>query len=185
MKTFNDLYKSIIFKLLQKSNDSTRDLSFKSDRNTAKCKVESCQRGVCAHGYCNAHYLRHLKSMDMSLPIKSRKNDNRCSICNKVIGGKGAWGLCKKHYMESRTSIIKDTIIEFFGNKCNSCNLSFPSCCYDFHHIDKTNKEFTISNMFTSNGIEEICKEISKCEMLCSNCHRLHHYNENKNEKEL
>ena len=49
----------------------------------------------------------------------------------------------------------------------------------DFHH--KSNKKDSISNMVVNGySISKINKEIKKCQILCSNCHRKVHYQNNK-----
>lgn len=64
--------------------------------------------------------------------------------------------------------------------KCSKCPENHPSCL-DFHHEDPTIKEVEISRMINStSSLETIKKEIDKCIILCANCHRKHHYNENK-----
>ena len=51
----------------------------------------------------------------------------------------------------------------------------------DFHHKDPTIKDETIARMTSNrNKVEDIQKEIEKCVVLCSNCHREFHYLENK-----
>lgn len=44
--------------------------------------------------------------------------------------------------------------------------------CLDFHHIDPTVKERGIAQLRTA-GL--VIKEVAKCVILCSNCHRLFH----------
>jgi len=64
--------------------------------------------------------------------------------------------------------------IEFLGGKCSRCLQTYDPVCYDFHHVDPSKKEFTIGeNMLL--GKEKLQKEIEKCILLCSNCHRLTH----------
>lgn len=46
--------------------------------------------------------------------------------------------------------------------------------CLDFHHLDMTEKEYTISHILSGN-IEKIVTELKKCVVLCSNCHRKIH----------
>jgi hypothetical protein len=49
------------------------------------------------------------------------------------------------------------------------------TCCLDFHH-HANNKEDTICNMVYSGCCwETIKKEIDKCRIVCSNCHRKIH----------
>lgn len=73
--------------------------------------------------------------------------------------------------------IIKNYIIEAFGNKCQCCNNEFDNCCYDLHHLDPNRKEFTISHI-QYNGAKtwlKIRDEVKKCSLVCANCHRLIH----------
>jgi len=64
--------------------------------------------------------------------------------------------------------------IEFLGGECNKCKQKFDPVCYDFHHVDPNNKEFTIGdNMLLAK--HRIQKEVEKCILLCANCHRLTH----------
>ena len=49
----------------------------------------------------------------------------------------------------------------------------------DFHHLDPLKKDFNIAA--TAYGYEKLKKEIKKCIVLCSNCHREFHYLERNN----
>ena len=55
---------------------------------------------------------------------------------------------------------------------CKSAKLE--SVCYDFHHIDAHEKCFCISK--AGRSLAAVSKEINKCCVLCSNCHRLETY---------
>jgi|GEM_PF-2487554 len=57
-----------------------------------------------------------------------------------------------------------------------------PPCCLEFHHLH--NKVKQISQM-TCSSIDAICKEINKCTILCTTCHRLttHNYLNSNNFK--
>jgi hypothetical protein len=62
--------------------------------------------------------------------------------------------------------------------KCNRCPEDHPATL-DFHHKDSDEKEFIVSHMIRDcYSIERIKREIDKCEVLCSNCHRKHHHEE-------
>ena len=63
------------------------------------------------------------------------------------------------------------------GLKCNRCSETHTSCL-EFHHKDPKVKEMIVSVAARSWGKARILKEIAKCEVLCSNCHRKHHYEE-------
>jgi len=59
---------------------------------------------------------------------------------------------------------------------CESCREDHPACL-EFHHIDKEQKEFEISNAVNVRRCsrEKILLEIGKCTILCANCHRKLH----------
>lgn len=61
---------------------------------------------------------------------------------------------------------------------CERCGQNHMATL-DFHHTDPSQKDMEISNMLASyNSQSKILSEIAKCEVLCSNCHRIHHWNE-------
>lgn len=59
---------------------------------------------------------------------------------------------------------------------CIQCKENHPACL-EFHHRDSDQKDFNISTA-VANGlsIDNIEKEIAKCDVLCSNCHRKLHW---------
>lgn len=101
-----------------------------------------------------------------------------CKECNKIN--------LKRHYNSNE---------EYYKNKSKNYNLSLRnwltnykknlSCSQcgesrwwvlDFHHRDPEKKEGNINNILFSKGKEKTLEEISKCEVLCANCHRDVHY---------
>lgn len=63
--------------------------------------------------------------------------------------------------------------------KCSRCPENHPACL-DFHHLDPNEKEFNLASAFVSHGVKKTMKELEKCIVLCSNCHRKLHYEEDK-----
>lgn len=58
---------------------------------------------------------------------------------------------------------------------CVICGENTP-ICLDFHHKDKDTKEFTLGGIRRHGwGLEKMKKEIEKCIVLCSNCHKKIH----------
>lgn len=56
---------------------------------------------------------------------------------------------------------------------CSVCDEKEP-CTLDFHHLDPSEKEGNISGLLNY-GLARVKEEISKCVLLCSNCHRKVH----------
>lgn len=59
-------------------------------------------------------------------------------------------------------------------NPCMDCNKTFPRVCMDFDHRPGTEKIADVSILINqSSSISKISKEIEKCDIVCSNCHRI------------
>jgi hypothetical protein len=78
-------------------------------------------------------------------------------------------------YSKLRKHTKKEMAVRHKGGKCQRCNGVFPSCVFDFHHIDPSTKT-TRSTDFLCWGWNRILEELNKCIMLCANCHRITHY---------
>lgn len=67
----------------------------------------------------------------------------------------------------------KARLIRAFGGKCGICGYNKCDEVMEFHHLDPTTKETTWSQIRGSiKGWNTIVDEMSKCVMLCSNCHK-------------
>ena len=58
------------------------------------------------------------------------------------------------------------------NNPCVDCGASYHPCVMDFDHIAE-DKSADVSRLVRSSSLERIKEEIAKCELVCSNCHRL------------
>lgn len=66
--------------------------------------------------------------------------------------------------------------IRFCKTKCSRCGETHPACL-DFHHRNPGKKFASIADMVGRGyGVKSILKEIEKCDVLCSNCHRKEHF---------
>jgi hypothetical protein len=89
----------------------------------------------------------------------------------------------KQHYQENkadqnakclkRLRNIKSRLVEYMGGVCKHCGNKYPDVVFDFHHLDPSNKEVTTN--LRNRSYESALKEVKKCIMLCSNCHRIEH----------
>ena len=55
---------------------------------------------------------------------------------------------------------------------CARCGYNEHPAALDFNHLDPSTKSFRIASDYTTK--EKLMEEISKCEVLCANCHRIH-----------
>lgn len=64
--------------------------------------------------------------------------------------------------------------------RCKECGESHPACL-QFHHRNKATKSFNISAALKGTeyiSLKKLEEEITKCDILCGNCHALHHWKE-------
>lgn len=87
----------------------------------------------------------------------------------------GARPRCRKCLVEAvskRRRKIKLMAIEYKGGKCSKCGYDKCPDALDFHHVDESQKEFNLSHNGHCRSWETIKKELDKCILVCSNCHR-------------
>lgn len=115
-------------------------------------------------------------------------NTKKCSKCGRELplteyysrGGGRLRSECKechktyvKEKYQERKNIIGEVKTAIGCEKCGEKR----SYVLDFHHKDPTIKDADIARMTSNkNKIEDIQKEIDKCVVLCSNCHREFHH---------
>ena len=87
-----------------------------------------------------------------------------------------------KSKVVERREVMKKWLVDYKSKlSCTKCGESHPGTL-DFHHNGSSKKDFVIAQVVNYGySIETILKEISKCVVLCANCHRKHHWNEKHN----
>lgn len=66
----------------------------------------------------------------------------------------------------------KQVLADILGNKCLFCGFDAWPEALEFHHVDPTTKTFTLSGTHLSRSLDTQYKELKKCVLVCSNCHR-------------
>lgn len=80
-------------------------------------------------------------------------------------------------YWSKQYKIRKLRAIEYKGGKCQRCGYDKCAGAFDFHHRDSSQKEFTWTKLRKRRWVD-ILKELDKCDLLCSTCHREEHHDE-------
>ena len=73
---------------------------------------------------------------------------------------------------KQRGLLRKIQLINEFGGKCQECGYNKNIAVLEFHHINPDEKDFSISDRNIKLDWEKIKKELDKCVLVCSNCHR-------------
>lgn len=120
-----------------------------------------------------------LKAFSNKKTAKDGKH-SQCKICTRKLT-KIHYEKNKKYYFEKRKrnqEELQKWYIEYKDKlHCTSCGED-RHWVLDFHHIDPTTKKGSVNVILHSKGKEAFLKEVKKCKILCSNCHRdFHHHN--------
>lgn len=140
-----------------------------------KTRRTSRSRKMCYD--CSPHKTRRTTSDKNIGPVK-------CRVCGKIkspsefSGRRYVCKKCRTAYVVERRRKVKRRAVEYLGNKCSKCGNSYPDSVYDFHHIDPSRKEETLSYLLRCGKWENIKKELKKCILVCANCHRIIHNNQ-------
>lgn len=134
--------------------------------------------------YCNG--CQQPKLLD-EFWLKHGKPQSQCKECQKEYH--------KQHYRDNakaykdraknRNQAITEELRKFIQNQkdkpCQDCNVKYPYYVMDFDHRPGEQKLFNIAEASQMRpSLEKLITEISKCDIVCSNCHRIRTYNRNK-----
>lgn len=81
---------------------------------------------------------------------------------------------CKSCEAQERREGFDAILLDHFGKFCcQVCGYDKHKRVLECHHLISEEKEYTIAKMRTSRRNSDILrKELSKCALLCANCHR-------------
>lgn len=163
------------------NHENNRDSSSVVEQDPLKVSVvgstPTCPTKICSK--CRNH-----------LPLESFR------LAHKPTGRRAAYcyecqrAVSRQHYADNtahhKSKVIKNNKRNYAKNieiykeykqtlKCNRCPEDHIAVL-DFHHTDPKDKDYQVSAMLGTWKWASVLKEIEKCEVLCSNCHRKLHY---------
>lgn len=119
-------------------------------------------------------------------PIIEMKNGKKYRICGscktskevteenfyrRKRGGFNSYcKLCDNETSMERVKNLKSRAVEYKNGKCCICGYNRCNRSLDFHHLDPSKKDFSISERKTSD-FEKLKIELDKCVLICKNCH--------------
>lgn len=70
---------------------------------------------------------------------------------------------------------LQNFLKELKNVPCKDCGIKYPPYVMDFDHL--SDKEFLISKMTGCGSKKKMMIEAAKCDVVCSNCHRIRTHN--------
>lgn len=79
---------------------------------------------------------------------------------------------CSVESVQKRREKVKQMAVEYKGGKCEICGYNRCISALEFHHLDPDKKDFGIGAKGYTRSFDDVKKEVDKCILVCSNCHR-------------
>lgn len=117
-----------------------------------KCKEPDCASPAKNAGYCWKHYMR------------LRRHGDTVTIL--PTGPKPEHGV-------NITDHLRAIVIEAKSEPCDDCGQTFHFAAMDFDHRPGEIKVGTIAVLARSGNKQRLLDEMAKCDLVCSNCHRI------------
>jgi hypothetical protein len=118
-----------------------------------------------------------VEKQDTEFGFRKGKKRTRCFKCDAKYHKDWYYKHRHRRREKQRLRNIKERaeskrkIEEIKSNSpCTDCRLYYDPVCMDFDHL--RDKKHNVSDM-KHRSWKEVLKEISKCEIVCANCHRI------------
>lgn len=146
-----------------------------------KCvELKYSHRRIAKEFNCSQSTIKYwLKKYGLKTVI--RQKVEFCVLCgNPVKNNNRNRSKCQSCTTRIRRYRTKQKAIELLGGKCIKCGWTGNIAAFEFHHPND-DKSFNLSRMWNKSW--KIMKiEVLKCELLCSNCHKIEHTKYDKDE---
>jgi hypothetical protein len=94
---------------------------------------------------------------------------------------------CKRRWYENNREVylnrnrrkkefLRNIMREQKAKPCADCGKEFPFYVMDFDHRDGEEKMAHVSKLVQRMNLQRLLNEIAKCDVVCSNCHRIRNY---------
>lgn len=134
--------------------------------NTVNLLIENPGNALTKGGKICPHCNVFLSSDDF---YRRRKNTDLSVYCK----------ICTNRHAIERFREIKKRSVEYKGGSCQMCGYNKCINALEFHHVDPTQKDFSISKS-KGKTFDKIKPELDKCILVCANCHREIHFKSGK-----
>jgi hypothetical protein len=92
---------------------------------------------------------------------------------------------CKSDYSIWYTRKCKQDMVDYKGGVCERCGYDDCLTALDFHHLDPTEKDFSLKERTARKVTDEVKRELDKCILVCATCHREIHEEINNQDRDL
>jgi len=153
-----------------------------------RLKIDGRTRNLSTRKFCLkcSPFMRH-NTVDLTLVLP---NGRRCPRCRRVLssgdfyprrnrfGSSTYCKQCTNLQALERQRKLKQQAVEYKGGQCIRCGYCRYVGALEFHHMYPQGKDVTISHI-KHTTFAKIVHELDKCILVCANCHREIHAEQN------
>jgi transposase-like protein len=160
---------SAVLAELVTSGASIRDMAKALGRSTA-----SVRHWLRSYGL-ETQRMARMRLAREPLPSDAHPELGRCPVhgVTPFVVDRDACRRCRRCRVDGvarRRRRLRELLVAEAGGACTICGFDGHPAALQFHHLDRTEKSFTIRNGDTR-SLERMRRETSKCVLLCANCH--------------
>lgn len=132
--------------------------------------MKPCRNGHTAGRYKSGHCIEceRINALKYYHTHPAYREKAKASNQKRRESNRPKWNAYSRQYNINK----KTELVLYKGNKCLDCKHKFPIVCYDFDHREPAEKSFAVCSRLGL-PIEELKREADKCDLVCSNCHRI------------
>jgi len=150
--------------ICSKCNEEKEDTEFHKRKNRSKGRSSACK--ICSNKKWQEYKKKNPEKI--ALIFKNWK-----SVPANMERLKELWAQRDK----SREKNFRVMVNAIKDVPCMDCNIKYPSYVMDFDHRLGEVKLFNIGHISRAWTIKRLLQEINKCDIVCSNCHRIRTHN--------
>jgi hypothetical protein len=130
------------------------------------------------------HNLETSYSKRAKNPKAEPEGEKHCNRCNETKSvedfyrrrqGRECSPYCKPCTTDEtieRQRNFKQECVDYKGGECECCGYKKCNSALEFHHLDPSKKDFSISRARLTTFGKKVKAELDKCMIVCANCHR-------------
>ncbi len=80
------------------------------------------------------------------------------------------------HKNRRKKEMLRNIMRQHKAKPCADCGNEFPFYVMDFDHREGEKKNAHVSKLVQRMNLQQLLNEIAKCDVVCSNCHRIRTY---------
>jgi hypothetical protein len=133
-------------------------------RYTGGCRCEPCKDA--------GRKYRKERNSDPDRKARHDANNQRYQERNKdkIKERRLEFQRTRRQEVRKELQRIKET------SPCSDCGNNYPYYVMDFDHMPGEDKVDTVSYLASRLPLDKVLEEVTKCEIVCSNCHRIRTY---------